>query len=119
MAEPSTLTATALNTAGGLSLALLLPYVDATAVFGAFMGAAVVASTKKDVRGWTRVMTFLVSAVCGYFMAPEIINKTIIDQSFTASFVGALMVMPISLTILARIDQFDIGAFFRSLGGRP
>lgn len=119
MAEPSTLTATAVTTSAGVSLALLLPYVDATAVFGAFMGAAVVASTKKDVRAWTRVMTFLISTVCGYFMAPEIISKTIIDQSFTAAFVGALMVVPISLTVLARIDQLDIGAFIRSLGSKP
>jgi hypothetical protein len=33
--------------------------------------------------------------------------------------VGALMVVPISLTVLARIDQLDIGAFIRSLGSKP
>lgn len=124
MAEPSTVTATAAATTAtsGLVLAQVLPYIDANAAFGAVIGAALVASTKKDLSAWKRFISFLLSALCGYGGAGEFIAREWAKQSFLPALLGALIIVPIALKLLAMAPDFDLKAIIIRMaggGGKP
>jgi len=114
MAEPSTLTSAAATTfVSGAVLSHILPLIDANAAFGAVIGAALVGSTNKDLPAWKRFGSFLFSAMCGYGAAGEIVARELAKQSFLPALVGALVIVPLSLKIVAAIPDFDLGAALR------
>lgn len=119
MTEPSAVTATAAATTAtsGLMLAQMLPYIDANAAFGAVIGAALVASTKKDLSAWKRLLSFLLSALCGYGGAGEFIAQEWAKQSFLPALFGALIIVPIALKLLAMAPDLDLKAMILRLVG--
>ncbi|RSE76647.1 putative holin [Achromobacter denitrificans] len=115
MAEPSTVTGAAMATTliSGAAIAQILPLVDANAVFGAVIGAALVASTKKDLTAWKRFVSFLLSALCGYGGAGEIVARELAKETFLPALIGALVIVPLALKLLAMVPDIDLGALLR------
>lgn len=117
MAEPTSSAAAAAM--AGLGLASLLPWVDGSALMGASLGAALVAYSKSDLSALQRVGALIFSALCGYFMAPEIIAQTPVTMTAAAGFVGAIIIVPISLKAIEHIESMDIsGLIERFKGGK-
>ncbi|MFU1907405.1 putative holin [Bordetella avium] len=114
MAEPSTATgAMATTLISGAALAQILPLVDANAVFGAVIGAALVASTKKDLTAWKRFVSFLLSALCGYGGAGEIVARELAKETFLPALIGALVIVPLALKLVAMVPDIDLGELLR------
>ncbi len=101
-------TAAAATAISGVALAQVLPYIDSNAAFGAVIGAALVASTKKDLSAWKRFLSFLLSALCGYGGSGEFIAREWAKQSFLPALIGALVIVPIALKLLALAPELDI-----------
>ncbi|AMG45337.1 MULTISPECIES: putative holin [Achromobacter] len=117
MAEPSTVSgAVATTLVSGAALSQILPLIDANAAFGAVMGAALVASTKKDLTAWKRFVSFLVSGLCGYGGAGEIVARELAKESFLPALIGAVVIVPLALKLLAKAPDFDLGSIFRGFG---
>lgn len=114
MAEPSTLTGTVATTLiSGAALAQILPLIDANAAFGAVIGAALVASTTKDLTAWKRFASFLLSALCGYGGAGEIVARGLAKETFLPALVGALVIVPLALKLVAMIPDIDLRTLLR------
>ncbi|WP_459614352.1 putative holin [Bordetella sp. 2513F-2] len=122
MAEPSTSTAAGATLISGAALASLLPHMDANAAFGAIMGAVFVASTRKDLSAWKRVLSFLFSALCGYGGAGEFIARGLAMQSFFPAMLVALVIVPVALKVMAWAPDIDLAhlraTLLRLLGDR-
>ena len=122
MAEPSTVTAASATLLSGVALASILPHIDANAAFGAIVGAALVASTKKDVSPWTRLLSFLFSALCGYGGAGEFVARQWAMQTFLPALLVSLVSVAIALKLVAvasDLDPGDIRAYLvKLMGGR-
>lgn len=117
MAEPATTTtATALT----ISAVSLLPFINGNALLGAVFGAALFATTKKDLKPLQRLTTMLLATGIGYLLTPEIIKHTFITNDATAGMVAAIFSLPIILKIMVWVDQSNltdiINKFFRGGG---
>lgn len=108
MAEPSTSTAIGITLVSGAALSTILPHIDSNAVFGAIMGAALVASTRTDLPGWKRLMSFLFSALCGYGGAGEFLARDLAKQSFFPAMLTALVIIPLALKVMALGPDIDL-----------
>ena len=117
MPEPTT---TAAATAITLSAASLLPFINGNALLGAVFGAALFATTKKDLKPLQRMLTMLLATGIGYLLTPEITARTFISNDATAGMVAAIFSLPIILKIMVWVDQSNltdiINKFFRGGG---
>ena len=105
MAEPATTTtATALT----ISAVSLLPFINGNALIGAVFGAALFATTKKDLKPLQRLTTMLLATGIGYLLTPEIIKHTFITNDATAGMVAAIFSLPIILKIMVWVDQSNL-----------
>lgn len=102
MPEPTT---TAAATAITLSAASLLPFINGNALLGAVFGAALFATTKKDLKPLQRMLTMLLATGIGYLLTPEIITRTFITNDATAGMVAAIFSLPIILKIMVWVDR--------------
>lgn len=118
MAEPTTTSTVVVTAAAGVGLATFLPNLDGNALFGAIIGAAIIALNQKDLRPWQRLLGLLVSVGAGYVSAAEIVTQTPITQTGPGGFVGAILVVPIALKVLAMVERMelaDLQAFLQGL----
>lgn len=117
MAEPTTSTVV-VTAAAGVGLATLIPTMDGNALFGAIIGGAVIAMNQRDLKAWQRCTALMVSVGAGYVSAGEIVAQTPITQTGPGGFVGAIIVVPIALKVLAvveRLELSDVQAFLQGL----
>ncbi|ENU57143.1 MULTISPECIES: putative holin [Acinetobacter] len=105
MPEPTT---TAAATAITLSAASLLPFINGNALLGAVFGAALFATTKKDLKPLQRMLTMLLATGIGYLLTPEITTRTFITNDATAGMVAAIFSLPIILKIMVWVDQSNL-----------
>lgn len=117
MAEPTT-SAAAAATATGIGLAALLPWIDASALMGAALGAGLVAYSKSDLRAWQRIGALLFSALCGYLMTPEIVALTPVTHDGAGGFIGAIVVVPLSLKLIQHVERLDLAAWLDRRKGK-
>lgn len=118
MAEPTSTTVVVATAAAGVGLATIIPSLDGNALFGAVVGSAVIALNQKDLRAWQRVLGLLVAVGSGYVSAAEIVAQTPITKTGPGAFVGAIIVVPIALKVLAVIEKMqlaDVQAFLQGL----
>lgn len=117
MAEPATTTTA---TAMTISAASLLPFINGNALLGAVFGAALFATTKKDLRPLQRLTTMLIAIGIGYLLTPEVTEHTFIQNDATAGMTAAIFSLPIILKIMVWVDQANlseiINKFFRGGG---
>lgn len=114
MAEPASSTTLAIT--AGLGAAALLPFIDGDALLGAVLGATLIASTKRDIRWWQRLLSLLLSIGIGYILAPEVIGQTPIKSMAAAAFIAAICAIPLALKAAVWAEQFDIGSLAKLLG---
>lgn len=105
MAEPATTTS---MTALTISAASLLPFINGNALLGAVFGAALFATTKKDLRPLQRLTTMILATGIGYLLTPEIIARTFITNDATAGMAAAIFSLPIILKIIIWVDQSSL-----------
>ncbi|MBK1691078.1 putative holin [Ectothiorhodospira mobilis] len=118
VAEPTTSAAAATATATGIGLAALLPWINANALMGAALGAGLVAYTKTDLRAWQRIGALLFSALCGYFMTPEIVAQTPVTHDGAGGFIGAIVIVPLSLKLIQHVEGFDLATWLDRRKGK-
>jgi len=114
MAEPATTTT---MTALTISAASLLPFINGNALLGAVFGAALFATTKKDLRPLQRLTTMILATGIGYLLTPEIIARTFITNDATAGMIAALFSLPIILKIMVWVDQSNLSDIFNKFRG--
>lgn len=110
MAEPTTGAVVVAATAG-VGLATIMPHMDGNALFGAIIGAALIAMNQRDLKAWQRCAGLLVSVGAGYVSAAEIVAQTPITQTGPGGFVGAILVVPVALKALDLIEKTDFASF--------
>lgn len=118
MSDPASTTAIVVTAGAGVGLATLMPTLDGNALFGAIIGAALIALNQKDLKAWQRLFGLLISVGAGYVSAAEIVTQTPITQTGPGGFVGAILVVPIALKVLAvveRMELSDVQAFLQGL----
>lgn len=108
MAEPTSSSVVVATAAAGVGLATFLPNMDGNALFGAIIGAALIALNQKDLKAWQRLLGLLVSVGAGYVSAGEIVAQTPITQTGPGGFVGAILVVPIALKVLAVVERMEL-----------
>jgi len=113
MAEPTTAAATALT----ISAASLLPFINGNALLGAVFGAALFATTKKDLKPLQRLITMLLATGIGYLLTPEITARSFINNDATAGMIAAIFSLPIILKIQVWVDQSNLSDIINKFRG--
>lgn len=114
MAEPTT---TATATAISLGVASLLPFVNGNALLGAVFGAALFATSRKELTPLSRLVTMLLATGIGYVLTPEITANTVISNDATAAMAAAVVSLPILLKIIDWIDQTKLSEILNKFRG--
>ena len=105
MPEPTT---TAAATAVTISAASLLPFVNGNALLGAVFGAALFATTRKDLKPLQRLVTMLLATGIGYLLSPEVTARSFISNDATAGMIASIFSLPIILKIIVWVDQSSL-----------
>lgn len=105
MAEPTT---TAAATAITISATSFLPFVNGNALLGAVFGAALFATTKKDLKPLQRLMTMVIATGIGYLLTPEITARSFVNNDATAGMIAAIFSLPIILKVMVWVDQSNL-----------
>lgn len=118
MAEPVSSTGLTALTVTGVGLAAMLPWLDVNALIGAISGAAIVAAHRKDIGALSRIVGMFMSTAAGYVCAPELVLQTPLNQTGPAAVVGAVVILPVLLRVLAYIEKMDVADWLRKrMGG--
>ncbi|WP_166358491.1 putative holin [Pseudomonas akapageensis] len=117
MTEPASTSITSLYV--GLGLASVIPLIDGDALFGAVLGAWLVTSTRQSLKAWQRMGSLLLSAGVGYLFTPLVLSMGPFLSSGVAAFVGAVVVIPISIKVMVWLDAAELRDIFQRMrGGR-
>ncbi len=103
---------------GYLNIGLpIIAMIDRDALFGASLGAWVVTSARRTLKGWQHLGSFLLSACVGYLFTPVALpHLTGLSVGVTA-FICALVVIPISIKLMIWVNSTDIVDVLRRLKG--
>lgn len=115
MPEPTT-TTTSMSVIG-LSAMSILPFINGNALLGAVFGAALFATTKKDLRPLQRLTTMILATGIGYLLTPEITVRTFIANDATAGMIAAIFSLPIILKIMVWVDQSSLSDIWNKIRG--
>ena len=98
----------------GLSIVAM---IDRDTAFGAALGAWVVTSARRTLKGWQHLGSFLLSACVGYLFTPVALpHMTGLSAGVTA-FICALVVIPISIKLMIWVNTADITEVIRRFRG--
>lgn len=103
MAEPTATTAVTFG-----AVLSLLPIVNGNALLGAVFGAALFATTRKDLKPLQRLVTMLLATGIGYLLSPEVTARSFISNDATAGMIASIFSLPIILKIIVWVDQSSI-----------
>ncbi|MFK0089969.1 putative holin [Pseudomonas sp. NPDC090755] len=113
MSEPTSASLSSLFV--GLGLASSMPVVDGDTVFGALLGAWLVASTRGFLKAWQRLGSLFLSAGVGYLFTPLVLLMAPFLSSGVAAFIGAVVVIPISIKVMIWLDSTDLREILQRL----
>lgn len=107
--------------AGGIALAALIPGVDTSAVICGFAGALIMVIANKDLSALERIGYLVSSWIFGYFAAIEWSSRLIADSPGLTAFMGGLLCVAISMSLLEWVKSGKIPVWFAFLrrGGKP
>lgn len=111
MAEPTSGTLGAIAALGLISIA---PWVDTGALMGACLGAGLVAYNKADLAPFKRLGALVFSATLGYLMADEVVTLTVVNETSTGGFVGAIAIVPLAVSLISALDKIDFIEIIKS-----
>ncbi|CAG8865563.1 hypothetical protein PS627_01481 [Pseudomonas fluorescens] len=87
---------------------------DGHALFGAVLGAWLVASTRRELKGWQRLGWLLLSSGVGYLFMPLVWSlSSPFFSSGVAAFVASVVVIPISIKVMVWLDNADLREIFQ------
>ncbi|PWB31857.1 hypothetical protein DCO48_15535 [Pseudomonas sp. SDI] len=115
MSEPTS--AAASSVLVGLSLASVLPQVNGEAVFGALLGAWLVAATRRRLKTWQRLGSLLLSAGVGYLFSPQVMALAPFFDPGVAAFVAAVLVIPISIKVMLWVGKAQLQDILQRIRG--
>lgn len=115
MAEPSTTTTAAI--AAGMSALAFIPLVNGDALLGAVLGAALFATTKKNLKPLARLGTLLLSTGFGYYISPEVMQNTFIDSEAMSALVASMFSLPIALKLMQWVEETPIADIIKKTKG--
>lgn len=120
MTEPTSTTAAVAVAATGIGLTALFPTIDGNALIGSFAGSILFFLISKEPHILSRFCYALVSLIMGYFVAPELVHRHIVNEMAVAAFLSATCVVTATLALIAKIKTMDIQALLAALfpGGR-
>lgn len=82
---------------------------DGHALFGAFLGAWLVASTRRRLKGLQRLGWLLLTSGVGYLFMPLVLSLSApVFSSGVAAFVASVVVIPISIKVMVWLDTVDL-----------
>lgn len=99
----------------GLGLASSMPTVDGDTIFGAVLGAWLVASTQGVLKAWQRLGSLFLSAGVGYLFTPLVLLLAPFLSSGVAAFIAAVVVIPISIKVMIWLDSADLREILQRL----
>lgn len=112
MAEPTTSTAVAITASAGL--VSLLPFVNGDALFGAVIGAAFLAYTQVSLTYGKRIFSLMLSIALGYALAPEIVNRTLINSHTVSACFTSMFALPILVKVMLWVNKAKLSEIFVS-----
>ncbi|MDG9882226.1 hypothetical protein CSV86_006820 [Pseudomonas putida CSV86] len=115
MSDPTTSSLSSLFI--GLGLASSLPAVEGDMVFGALLGAWLVASTRGFLKAWQRIGSLLLSAGVGYLFTPLMRSIGPFLSGGEAAFIGAVVVIPIVIKVMIWLDGAELRDIIQRLRG--
>ncbi|HKS12377.1 MAG TPA: putative holin [Pseudomonas sp.] len=96
------------------NIAVEVPAFDGHALFGAFLGAWMVASTRRRLKVWQRLGSLFLSAGVGYLFTPLVLSLSApLFSSGVAAFVAAVVVIPISNKVMVWLDTAELREIFQ------
>ena len=95
----------------------MIAMIDRDAVFGACLGAWVVTSARRSLKGWQHVGSFLLSASVGYLFTPVALPYLNGLSVGVTAFICALIVIPISIKLMIWVNTADIADVLRRFKG--
>ncbi|QQE90470.1 putative holin [Azotobacter chroococcum] len=101
--------------ASGLALAAFLPGIDVHAVVGSFAGALFLVVFSRDLGAWSRIGYLISSWIFGYYVAVELIGRDIAQSTGLAAFIGSLLCVAISVSLLEMVTNGKVPAWVRVL----
>jgi hypothetical protein len=115
MTEPaSTYLTTAAVTATATTA--LLPGIDGDALVGALAGGTLFVTSARDLPALRRITYLLVSAVAGYFSAPELLQLLPLHSKGLAAFLGGAVAVTAATQAIERVKALDLVSFLPKRG---
>lgn len=100
------------------TLSIIVTIIDNEVIFGACLGAwVVVVGTRRDMRAWQQLGSFLLSACVGYLFTPVVLPHLTGFSAGATAFFCALVVIPISIKIMKWVIVTDIADIMRRFKG--
>ncbi|MEG0862691.1 MAG: putative holin [Pseudomonas sp.] len=113
MGEPTSASLSSLFV--GLGLATSMPTVEGDVVFGALLGAWLVASTRGALKAWQRLGSLFLSAGVGYLFTPPVLLMAPFLSGGVAAFIAAVVVIPISIKVMIWLDTAELRDILKRL----
>lgn len=99
------------------TLRVFLTIIDNEVIFGACLGAWVVTSTRRGIKAWQQLGSFLLSACVGYLFTPVVLPHLTGFSAGATAFFCALVVIPISIKIMKWVIATDLADILRRFKG--
>ena len=100
------------------TLSIIVTIIDNEVIFGACLGAwVVVVGSRRDMRAWQQIGSFLLSACVGYLFTPVVLPHLTGFSAGATAFFCALVVIPISIKIMKWVIATDIADILRRFKG--
>jgi mannose/fructose/N-acetylgalactosamine-specific phosphotransferase system component IID len=119
MTEPTSTTVAVAAAATGVGLTALFPTVDGNALIGSFAGSILFFLISKEPHLLSRFGYAFVSLVMGYFVAPELVKKGVVQEMAVAAFLASTCVVTVTLALIEKIKTVDVQALLAVLFRRP
>lgn len=99
MAEPSSVAAVAVPGVLGIGAAALIPGIDLNAVIGAWAGSLFFVTWARDLSIWSRLAYLVVSWVGGYFVAAELMGRSLTQFSGLPALLAAALIVTVLISV--------------------
>lgn len=99
------------------TLNIFVTIIDNEVIFGACLGSWVATGTRRDMKAWKQLGSFLLSACVGYLFTPMALPHLTGFSAGATAFFCALVVIPISIKIMKWVIVTDVADILRRFKG--
>lgn len=94
------------------------PWSDLETLFGAGLGACLVVSVRRPLKGWQTLCSLAMSAGVGVLFTPLAVVFVPQLTQGVAAFICALVVIPLSIKLMVWVEQLDLRELVRRSKGQ-